>query len=113
MVTFSTQVPDYHSQSTALLDLFFPFNVSIFCTMVFPPLGNCDHVIVSTFIDFSSNCQRDAPLHLRTYVYSRAVWNGLHDNLRKFPWDNIFKNSASAPSDEFFEWVQAAIGVYL
>ena len=41
-------------------------------TMVFPPLGNSDHVVVSVSIDFPSNSQRDALFYCIPYDYSRA-----------------------------------------
>ena len=44
--------------------------MSICSTMVFPPLRNCDHVVVSVSIDFPSNSQRDALFHCTTYDYS-------------------------------------------
>ena len=40
-------------------------------------------------------------------------WDGLHDHLRDFPWEDIFKLSASAPNSEFCEWVQVGIDVYI
>ena len=49
--------------------------------MVFPPLGNSDHVVVSISTDFLSNSTRDAPFHRIAYEYSRADWDGLHDHL--------------------------------
>ena len=51
--------------------------------MAFPPLGNSDHFVVLACIDFPSNSKGNG--------YSRAVWDVLHDNLRDFPWDDIFK----------------------
>ena len=43
------------SHSPALLDLFISSDTSICSTMVFPPLGNSDHFVVSVSIDFSSS----------------------------------------------------------
>ena len=51
--------------------------------MAFPPLGNSDHFVVLACIDFPSNSKGNG--------YSRAVWDVLRDNLRDFPWDDIFK----------------------
>ena len=79
--------------------------------MGFPPLGNSDHVVVSVFIDFPSNSQRDAPFHRIAYDYSRADWDGLRDHLRDVPWEDIFKLSASAAATEFCGWVQVGIDV--
>ena len=53
-----TEMVDSHSP--ALLDLFLSSDASICSTMVFPPLGNSDHVVVSVSIDFPSNLQQDA-----------------------------------------------------
>ena len=39
--------------------------------------------------------------HCMFYEYSRADWDGLCDHLRDFPWEDIFKVSASATSREF------------
>ena len=74
--------------------------------MAFPPLGNSDHVIVSVSIDFPINSKQDTPFHRVAYDYSRADWDGLRDNLRDVPWEDIFKLSASAAASEFCEWVQ-------
>ena len=53
MVNFPTWIPDYDSNSPALLDLFLSSDASICSAMAFPPLGISDHVSVS--IDFPSN----------------------------------------------------------
>ena len=113
MINFPTRIPDCDSRSLALLDLFISSNTSICSTMGFPPLGNSDHVVVSVFIDFPSNSQRDAPFHRIAYDYSRADWDGLRDHLRDVPWEDIFKLGASAAASEFCEWVQVEIDVYI
>ena len=38
--------------------------------------------------------------------YYRADWNDLHDHLRDTPWEDSFKLSASATSNDFCEWAQ-------
>ena len=81
--------------------------------MVFPPLGNSDHIVVSVSIDFPLNSQLDAPFHCRAYEYSRADWDGFRDHLRDVPWENIFKLCTSAAASEFCEWVQIGIDVYI
>ena len=96
-----------------ILDLFLSSNPSICSTMAFPPSANSDHVVVSVFIDFPSNSQRDAPFHRIAYDYSRADWDGLRDHLRDVPWEDIFKLSASAAASEFCEWVQVGIYLYI
>ena len=113
MVNFPTRIPDCHSRSPALLDLFISSDASICSIMVFPPLGNHDHIVVSVSTDFLSNSQWDAPLHRIAYDYSRADWDGLHDHLRDVPWDDIFKLIASAVASEFCEWVQVGTDVYI
>ena len=113
MVSFPTRIPDCDSHSIALLDFFLSSGASIYSTMAFPPLGNCDHVVVSVSIDFPSNSQRDAPFHRKAYDYSRADWGGLCDHLRDVPWEDMFKFSASAVVSEFCECVQVEIDVYI
>ena len=70
------------SHSPALLDLFISSDVSICSRMAFLPLGNSGHVVLSVFIDFPSNLQRDAAFHRIAYDYSRADWDVLRDHLR-------------------------------
>ena len=80
--------------------------------MIFPPLGNSDHVIVSVSIDFPSNSEQDVPFHRIVYNYSHHVdCDGLRDHLRDVPWEDIFKLSASAAASEFCEWIQVRIHV--
>ena len=100
MVNLPTWIPDCDSYSPALLDLLFSSDASIYSTMVFPLLGNSDHVVVSVSIDFPSNSKRDAPFHSRAYDYSCANWTVL---VRNVPWDDIFKLSASAVVSDFLE----------
>ena len=109
MVHFPTPVTYNGCHSPALLDLFISSDASICSTVVFPPLENSDHVVVSVSIDFPSNSQRDAPFHRIAYDYSRADWDGLRDHLRDVPWEDIFKLSASAAASEFCEWVKVGI----
>ena len=54
-----------------------------------------------------------SPFHRITYNYSRAEWDGLHDQLRDVPWEVIFKLNASAAASEICEWVQVEIDVYI
>ena len=81
--------------------------------MVFPPLGNSDHVVVSVSIDFPINSKQDTSFHCLAYNYSRAAWDGLHDHLRDVPWEDVFKLSASAAASKFYVWVQVRIDVYI
>ena len=39
------------------------------------------------------------------------VVNGLHDNMRDVPWEDIFKLNVSPAAVEFYEWVQVGIDV--
>ena len=73
MVNFPTGIPDCDSHSPALLDLFLSSDASICSTMAFSPLGNSDHIVLSVFIDFPSNSQRDALFHRIAYDYSCAI----------------------------------------
>ena len=43
------------------------------------------------------------------YDYSFVDWDGLHDHLRDFPWEDIFKLSAFAAASEFCGWAQQAL----
>ena len=60
MVNFPTRISDCDSQSLALLNFFLSSDTSSCSTMAFPPLGNSVYVVVSAFIHFPSNSQRDA-----------------------------------------------------
>ena len=81
--------------------------------MAFLPLGNSDHVAVSVSIDFPINSKQDSLFHRVAYDYSCADWDGLHDNLRDIPWEDIFKLSTSAAASKLCEWVQVGIDVYI
>ena len=70
MVNFPPWIPDSKSCSHALLDSFLSSNDSIYSTMVFPPLENSDHDVVSVSIDFLSNSKRDAQFHHIVYDFS-------------------------------------------
>ena len=100
---FLALFPSHDSHSPAVLDLFLPSNPSICCTIVFPPLGNFDQVVVSVSIDFPSNSEGIAPFHRAAYAYSRADWDGLCVNLRDVPQNVIVKLDTSAAATEFSE----------
>ena len=101
MVNFPNQIQDCDTHSPALLDLFLSSDASICSAMVFPPLEDSDHVVVSVSIDFPSNSQQNAPFHSIPYDYSCADWDGLCDHLRDVPWEDIIKLSDSAAASEF------------
>ena len=103
MVKFPPWIPDCGSHSPALLDFFLSCDASICSTMAFPPLGNSDDV-VSVSINFPSYSQREAPFRCIVCDYSHADWNSLCDHLRDFPWEDIFKPSASTAASKFCEW---------
>ena len=105
MVNFPTRMPNCDSHSAALLDVFLSSDANIYSTMAFPPLGKCDHVVVSVSIDFPSNSQRDAPFHRIAYDCFRSDWDGLRDHSRDVPWEDIFKLGASTAASEFCECV--------
>ena len=113
MVNFPTWIPECHSHSPALLDVFISSDASICSTMAFPPLANSDHVVVSVSIAFPLNRQWDAPFHCIAYDYSHAEWDGLCDHLRDVPSKDVFKLSASDAASEFCEWVQVGVDVYV
>ena len=81
--------------------------------MAFSPLGNSDHIVVSVFIDFPSNNQRDTSFHCISYDYSHADWVGLCDHLRHVPWEDILKLGASAAASEICECVQLGDDAYI
>ena len=110
MVNFPTQIPDCDYHSPALLDFFLSFDASSCSTMVFPPLGNSDHV-ASVSINFPSNSKQDALFHHMAYDYSHADWDSLCDHLGDVPWEDIFKHQSAA--GEFCEWVQVGIDAYI
>ena len=83
------------------MDFFLSSDASICSTMALSPLGNSDHVVVAVSVDFSSNSQGYAPFYRIAYDYSHADWDGLRDDLRDVPWQDIFKLSASAAASDF------------
>ena len=60
--------------------------------MVFPLLGNSDHVVVSVFIEFPSNSKRDALFHGIACNCSPADWDDLRNHLRDVPWEDILSS---------------------
>ena len=101
MVNFLILIPDCGSHGPALLDLFPSSDCSISSIMAFPPLGNCDHVVVLVSTDFLLDSQQNALLHCIAYDHSFANGDGLRDHLRDAPWENIFKLGAPAAGGEF------------
>ena len=99
--------------SPALLDLFLSSNASICSTMIWLPLGNSEHVVVSVSIDFPSNSKQEVLFHHIAYDYSCADWDGPRDHLRNVPRNDIFKLGASVTASEFCAWVQVGIDVYI
>ena len=69
--------------------------------MAFPPLGTSDYAAVSVSIDFPLILQGDVLFQHIAYDFSRADWDGLHDDLRNVPWEDTFKLGASAAASEF------------
>ena len=69
----------------SLLDFILSSDTSICSTMVFPPVGNSDHVVVSVSMNFLSNLKGDALFHRIAYDYSCADWDGFCDHLRDVP----------------------------
>ena len=81
--------------------------------MAFPPFGNSDHVVVLISINFPINSKQGTPFHCVAYDFSCADRDGLHDDLRNVPWEDIIKVSASAAASDFCEWFQVEIDVYI
>ena len=75
MANFPTWIADCGSHSPALLHLPLSSDTIICSTMALRRLGNCDHVVVSVFIDLPSNSQQNVPFHRIAYDYSRADCN--------------------------------------
>ena len=99
MVDFPTCIPDCDSHSPAVFSFFFFFFDAGVCSAVaFPPL---------------SISQWDSLFHHIAYDYSNPDWDGLHNDLRDAPWEDIFKFGASAAASEFCEWVQVGNDVYI
>ena len=72
MVKVPTRLPDCDSHSSAVLDLCLFSDASICSSMIFSPVGNSDHVVVSVFIDFPANSKQDVPFHCTADGYSCA-----------------------------------------
>ena len=68
--------------------------------MASPLLRYSNHVADSVSNDFPSNSKQDVLFFYIVYDFSHANWNGLCDNLRDFPWEDMFKFSASAAASE-------------
>ena len=106
LVNFPTPIPNCVSQRPALLDFFLSSGTSIYSTMVFPPLGNSNHVVVLVCIDFPSNSQRNVSFQRISYDCSHADWdspltNSYHvvvsvsiDFPSNSPWDAPFHRIA-------------------
>ena len=110
MINVSAQIGDYDRSLTVLL---FSSYASIWSIMAFSLLGISDHVAVSVSVNFLSSSKRDALFHHIVYDYSVADWEGLCDQLRDFPWQDVFNHSASVAASKFCEWMQFEIDVYL
>ena len=113
MVNFPTRITDGDLHSPPSLDSFISSDAIICSTIAFPPLGNSNHVVVSVSIDVPSDSQQDALFHCIAYDYSHADWDGLCDNLRDVPWEDVFKLGGSAAASKFCEWVQVGTDVYI
>ena len=74
------------THSPALLDLFLSSDASIGSAIVFPPLRNSDHVVVSVSMDFLSNSKQDPLFHCIACSYYYADRDSHHDHLRDVPW---------------------------
>ena len=88
---------------TVLLFWNLSFDASICSTIVLPPLGYSDHVVVSVFIVFPSYLKQDALFYCIAHDYSCGRWDSLYDHLRDVSWEDILKIVASAADSEFCE----------
>ena len=102
MVNFPTQIPDCHSHSPTLLDLFISSGASI-CSAMVSLHWEIMIILLSVFIDFPSNSQWDALFYPIAYDYSHADWDGLCDHLKDAPWEGVFRLSPSAAVSELCE----------
>ena len=57
------------THTVLLFDLFVYVDASICSTVVFPPLGNSYHVVISASIYFLSNSKLIAPFHRTVFDY--------------------------------------------
>ena len=96
MVRFPTRTPDCDSHSP-IFDLFLSSDARICSKIVFPLLGNPDHIVDSVSIDFLSNSKNDVPFHHIIYDHSPANWDRLQDYLRDVLWEDIQR-----PKDDVF-----------
>ena len=100
MVNFPTQIWEFDSHNPAILDFFFFWRWYLFCNG-FPSLEKFWSCCCLSFHWRSMKFTMGCLFHCVFYEYSRADWDGLCDHLRDFPWEDIFKVSASATSREF------------
>ena len=113
MVNFPTWFFDCDSHSPTILDLFFSYDVIICYPVDFPPQRIFDLVVVSVFIDSPSNSKRDTTFHHKVYNYSRANQDGVPNNMRVVPCEDVLKLGASFIGTEFCMLVQVAIDLYI
>ena len=112
MINFRTRISHGVSHSLALFNLFLYSDASAGPAMVSPPIGkfwSCSLSFYWLYNKLKTRC----PFHCITYGYSRADWVGLHAHLRDVSWEDIFKLSAFSAVNEFYDWVQVGIGVYI
>ena len=110
MISFPTWIPNHDFHNPAFLDLFIYSDASICSVMIFPPLGNSDHVVL-VFFDFPSNSKQEALSCCIAYNYYCSDFDSFCDYLRDVSWEDIFKFSASTAFCEFR--VQVGIDVYI
>ena len=109
-------LPTHSSDSDSHNPAFFGFissDTSICSTKAFPPSRNSDHFVVPVSIDFPPNSKQDTLFHQIDYNYSCADWEGICDQLRNVPLEDVFKLGASADANVFFEWAQAGTDVHI
>ena len=75
-------MPGWDPHSPAHLDLFISFDASICSVMIFPPLKNFDHVVVSVFIDFPSNfSSQNLTILVLIGIVFMIIWEMFHGKI--------------------------------
>ena len=96
------------THNPVLLKFFLSSDPSICFALVFPPLGNCNHVNVSVFVDFK--LKKVCPFHRAAYD---TDWDGLRDHLRGISWECISEPGASVVTAAFHGRIHVEVYVHI
>ena len=113
MVNFPTCIPNCDSHNLTLLDFFLSSDASICSTMLslhWEILIMLLSQFPLTFHHIHKGMPRFIALLMTIIVLIGTVFC---DHLRGVPWEDIFKLSASPAANEFCQWVQVGIDVYI